>query len=155
MPFIVRWPGVTKPASVNEDIVSNLDFAETFLDISGARVPADMQGASLVPILKGRTPADWRKSFYYHYYEFPGVHRVRRHYGVATGRYKLIYFYNLKEWELYDLEKDPREMKSVYADPAYAGKVAELKGELARLRKLYKVPEKDPGRPPGGRKKRR
>jgi arylsulfatase A-like enzyme len=155
MPFVVRWPGVTKAGSVNEDIVSNLDFAETFLDIAGARVPADMQGASLVPILKGRTPADWRKSFYYHYYEFPAVHSVRRHYGVATGRHKLIYFYNIKEWELYDLEKDPREMKSVYADPAYAGKVAELKAELARLRKLYKVPEKDPGRPPGGRKKRR
>ncbi len=143
-PFIVRWPGVVKPGSVNSDIVSNLDFAETFLDVAGCDIPGDMQGKSLVPLLKGHTPDDWRKSFYYHYYEYPAVHSVRRHYGVTTAEYKLIHFYNLGEWELYDRKKDPQEMKSVYADPAYAGAVAELKKELARLRVHYKVPEVDP-----------
>ena len=140
-PLIVRWPGVVKPGSENRDFVSNLDFAETFLDIAGAPVPADMQGRSLLPLLKGKTPKDWRRSFYYHYYEFPGAHDVRRHYGVRTERHKLIHFYNLKEWELYDLKKDPNELKSVYDDPAYAGVVAELKKELTRLREHYRVPE--------------
>ena len=140
-PLMVRWPGVTKAGSTNEAIVSNLDFAETILAAAGAKIPSDMQGRSLVTLLHGKTPADWRKSFYYHYYEFPGWHSVRRHYGVRTARYKLMHFYNLGEWELYDLEKDPHEMKSVYADPAYAPTVARLKKELTRLRKVYKVPE--------------
>ena len=140
-PLIVRWPGVAKPGSVNNDIVSNLDLPETFLEIAGLTPPADMQGASLKPLLTGKTPADWRKSLYYHYYEFPGAHSVRRHYGVVTDRYKLIYFYNLDEWELYDLAKDPREMKSLHADPAYAKTLATLKAELKRLRKELKVPE--------------
>ena len=140
-PLLVRWPGVVKPGSENKDIVSNLDFAETFLDIAGVEVPADMQGRSIVPLLKGETPADWRKSFYYHYYEFPGAHSVRRHFGVRTDRYKLISFYNLKEWEFFDLEKDPNELNSVYDDPEYASRIAEHKKELERLRELYKVPE--------------
>ena len=84
-PLLVRWPGVTKPGSVNKDIVSLLDFAETFLDIAGIELPADMQGRSLLPLCKGETPADWRKSLYYHYYEFPVPHRVRPHDGVITG----------------------------------------------------------------------
>ena len=74
-------------------MVMNLDFAETFLDIAGAKIPADMQGESLVPLLEGKTPADWRKSVYYHYYEFPQPHHVHPHYGVRTERYKLIHFY--------------------------------------------------------------
>ena len=85
-PLIVRWPGVTQAGSVNNRIVSLLDFAETFLDIAGLAAPADMQGRSLVPLCKGETPADWRKSLYYHYYEFPVPHRVRPHYGVITER---------------------------------------------------------------------
>lgn len=144
-PLMVRWPGVIKPGSVSDELVSNLDFAETFLDIAGVKVPGDMQGASFVPILKGKTPEDWRKSLYYHYYEFYGnrraAHMVRRHYGVRTKRYKLIHFYNLDEWELYDLEKDPREMNSVYANTEYAKVVEELKAEVKRLQKLYKVPD--------------
>ena len=108
---------------------------------AGVKAPPDMQGVSLLPLLKGEKPAEWRKSLYYHYYEFPGAHSVRRHYGVRTKRYKLIHYYNIDEWELFDLQKDPREMRSVYSDPAYAGKVKELKAELARLRKFYKVPE--------------
>jgi arylsulfatase A-like enzyme len=145
-PFLVRWPGKTTPGSVNNDIVSNLDFAETFLEAAGVHVPAEMQGRSLVPLLGGKTPADWRKSFYYHYYEYPGSHSVRRHYGVVTGRYKLVYFYepDMNYWELFDLEKDPREMKSVYGDAAYSTVRANLEKELARLRKELQVPEQDP-----------
>ena len=141
-PLVVRWPGVIKAGSVNRDFVSNLDFAQSFLGIAGVdEVPEPMQGRSLVPIFKGQTPEDWRRSVYYHYYEFPGAHSVRRHYGVRTERHKLIHFYKLDEWELYDLEKDPNELLSVYSDPAYAGTAAKLKTELTRLRKLYQVPE--------------
>jgi arylsulfatase A-like enzyme len=156
MPLMVRWPGVTKPGTINTDLVSNLDFAETFLDIAGAKVPADMQGHSLVPLLKGVTPSDWRKSLYYHYYEYPGAHMVRRHFGVRTARHKLIHFYNAQEWELFDLQKDPREMKSVYDDPKYAGLVKELTAEIARYQKLYAVPD-DSGSVPkeGGRPKKK
>ena len=147
---LVRWPGVVKPGSECDALCQNLDYAPTFLDMAGAPVPADMQGVSLKPLLEGKRPAEWRKSVYYHYYEFPGAHSVRRHYGVFDGGFKLIYYYNLDEWELFDLKKDPHELRSVYADPAYAGTVARLKAELARLRKLYKVPEdtRPVGRPP-------
>ncbi len=144
MPMIVRWPGVIQSGSVNSDLVSNLDFAETFLEIAGAKVPGDMQGQSLVPIMKGNTPSDWRKSYYYHYYEFPGAHSVRRHYGVRTDRYKLINFYNVGEWELYDLQQDPREMQNIIDAESSQKIVAELKIELAKLRKQYQVPEMDP-----------
>jgi arylsulfatase A-like enzyme len=144
MPFIVRWPTVVQPASVNKDLVQNLDFAETFLDIAGVKIPSDMQGRSFVPLLKGQTPADWRKSIYYHYYEWPAVHMVNRHYGVRTDRYKLIYYYyHLNEWELFDLKTDPDELKSVYDDPAYADVVKELKAELERLRQYYKDTKPD------------
>ena len=147
MPLLVRWPGVVKPGSVNTDIVSNLDFAETFLDIAGVKIPKDMQGASLVPLLKGRTPKNWRTHFYYHYYEFPGAHNVARHYGVTNGRQKLIYFYQNDEWELFDLKKDPNELTSVHGDSDYAKVQRDLLAELKRLRAKYKVPEKDPVRP--------
>jgi arylsulfatase A-like enzyme len=144
-PLLARWPGVIKPGSRNDDLVQNIDFAESFLDIAGAPIPDDMQGRSLVPLLKGRTPDDWRTSLYYHYYEYPAVHSVRRHEGVVTKRYKLIRFYgedvpNGEEWEFYDLQKDPSEMKSLYNDPEQAGRIAEMKKELQRLRESYKVP---------------
>jgi arylsulfatase A-like enzyme len=141
MPLIVRWPGKIKPKSVNTDMVSNLDFAETFLDVAGVAIPKDMQGASLVPLMKGQTPENWRKSFYYRYYEYPQPHRVPPHYGVRTERHKLIYYPLTEEWELFDLVKDPNEMRSVYSDAAYAGLVAELKTELARLREHYQDAE--------------
>jgi arylsulfatase A-like enzyme len=151
-PLLVRWPGVAKPGSTNRDIVSNLDFAETFLEAAGLPVPAAMQGRSLVPLLKGETPADWRKSFYYHYYEHfrsvanPGPHNVHRHYGVVTDRYKLVYFYEpeMNYWELFDLEKDPHELQSVFGQKEYAGVQKELETELARLRAELKVPAEDP-----------
>ena len=142
-PLLARWPGVTKPGSVNEDLVQNLDFAQTFLSIAGVEHPTDMQGASIVPLLQGKTPKDWRKNLYYHYYEYPGCHSVRRHEGVSGKRYKLMHFYQENEWELYDLEKDPAEMKSVYADPEYKDIVAQLKAELERLKKLYEVPPRE------------
>ena len=127
---------MTKPGSVNNSIVSLLDFAETFLDIAGAPVPADMQGRSLVPLCKGVTPVDWRKSLYYHYYEFPVPHRVRPHYGVITNRFKLVHYYkpDVNDWELLDREKDPLEVRNFYSDPGYAATVKELHAELERLR---------------------
>jgi arylsulfatase A-like enzyme len=143
-PFIVRWPGVADEGAENGDLIQNLDFAETFLDIAGVPIPTDMQGVSLVPLLKGDTPDDWRQSLYYHYYEFPGAHSVRRHYGVATKRYKLIHYYQEGEWELLDLKTDPSEMRNVYDDPSYLKVRDALKRELGRLRRLYKVPETDP-----------
>ncbi len=144
-PLMVRWPGVTTPGSTSDAIVSNIDFAETFLDIAGIEIPADMQGASLVPLLRGETPENWRKSHYYHYYEFRNdrktAHMVRRHCGVRTDRYKLIHFYNLGEWELYDLENDPREMRNLYGEEQYADVVKQLKAELARLQEELEVPD--------------
>jgi arylsulfatase A-like enzyme len=145
-PLIVRWPGVIKPGSVNADMVSNLDYAETLLDAAGAAVPAEMQGRSMVSIFKGQTPADWRKSFYYHYYEHPAVHNVAKQYGVVTDRYKLVHFYEpeFNYWELFDLTDDPYELKSVYDDPKYADVRKRLHTELDRLRAELKVPEQDP-----------
>ncbi len=150
-PLIVRWPRVVKPGSTNADIVSSVDFAETFLDLAGAPVPGDMHGRSLVPLLKDRTPSDWRKTFYFHYYEYPAVHSVRRHYGVADGRYKLIHFYPhawdprpIDEWELFDLESDPKELKSVYGNPKYTEVQERLAKDLQRLRAELQVPQPDP-----------
>jgi len=141
MPLIVRWPGVTKAGSVNTDLVQNLDFAETFLDAAGVKVPEEMQGHSMVPLLKGETPKDWRKSIYYQYFEYPQPHRVEKHYGVRTKTHKLIHYPRIDEWELFDMDKDPTERKSVYDDAKYADVVKELKAELTRLRKLYKADE--------------
>jgi arylsulfatase A-like enzyme len=150
-PLLVRWPGVTKPGTADGHLVSNLDFAETFLDAAGEPVPAEMQGKSLVPLLRGDANADWRKSFYYHYYEHfrvgnPGPHNVARHYGVVTDRFKLVHFYepNMNYWELFDTQKDPHELTSVFGKPEYAAQQKELEAELARLRKELKVPDPDP-----------
>jgi arylsulfatase A-like enzyme len=144
-PFVVRWPGAVKPGSVEERIVSNLDFAETFLELAGVEVPSDMQGRSLVPILKGSPPDDWRTTFYYHYYEGPPAeHTVAEHYGVTDGRYKLIHYYKLQQWELFDLVTDPNEMQSVYGQPDYAGPRQRLEDELVRLRSELGVVSNDP-----------
>lgn len=150
-PFIVRWPGVIAPGSVNDDIVSPLDFAATFLDIAGGEVPGDMQGRSLVPILQGRTPDDWRTSHYYHYYE-GGGHGVPRHRGVTDRRYKLIHFYeaHIDEWELYDLQKDPLEINDLIANASYTDIRARLRDELEQLRTAFKVPKQDPPESYGG-----
>ena len=134
MPLIVRYPAEIAPR-VADEMVLNLDFAPTFLDYAGAPVPAAMQGQSMRALLAGRTPADWRRSVYYHYYEYPGSPLIKRHYGVRTERYKLIrFYYDIEAWELYDLEVDPREIRNVYGDPRYAAVVVKLKRELERLR---------------------
>jgi arylsulfatase A-like enzyme len=141
-PLLIQWPGVSKPGSVNNDMVSNLDLAETFLDRAGVRVPEGMQGRSITPILKGKTPSDWRKEHYYHYYEYPGSHSVKRHYGISTERYKLIhYYYDIDEWELYDIKSDPLEMKNVYDDPAYTQVKEDLHKRLDKLMVKYKDSE--------------
>ena len=139
MPLIMRYPKAIAPGSVNEDIVLNLDFAPTFLDFAGVSAPEAMQGHSLRPLLADGKQADWRTSMYYHYFEFPAVHQVKRHYGVRTHDFKLIHFYNdIDAWELFDLRNDPYELKNVYDDPAYAETVQELKAELSKLRGQYR-----------------
>ena len=156
-PLLVRWPGVAKPGTSTDRIVSNVDFAATFLEAAGLPVPGEIQGRSLVPLMKGETPADWRKSFYYEYYEFPQPHHVRPHYGVVTDRHKLVHFEGPggEYDELFDLRADPLEMRDAIGDPANAGVVADLKTELAGLRRDLKVPDRPPaeasGRPPGAK----
>jgi arylsulfatase A-like enzyme len=143
-PLLVQWPGLTAPGSVNNDMVSNIDLAETFLDMAGVEIPADMQGRSMVPVLKGKTPADWRKEHYYHYYEYPGSHMVKRHYGISTERYKLIHFYyDIDEWELFDLAADPGEMKNVYDDPTYSSVKADLHNRLENIMVQYNDSEEN------------
>ena len=138
MPLIVKWPGVTKAGSRSKLMVQNLDYAQTFLDIAGAKQPKDMQGMSLKPLLEGKTPDTWRDSIYYHYYEYPSVHMVPRHYGIRTERYKLMHFYQFgEEWELYDLEKDPDELTNIYGKDGQAELTATLKKQLEDIRKKY------------------
>jgi len=138
MPLLVRWPGRIAAGSVTDLLVQNVDFAPTFLDFAGVAKPEDMQGRSLVGVLRGERPSDWRRGVYYHYYEYPAVHMVPRHYGVRTDRYKLIHYYQRGEWELFDLMTDPEELRSVYDEAAYSRVVASLKTELARLRARYR-----------------
>jgi arylsulfatase A-like enzyme len=136
-PLLIRWPGVIEPGSVNEQLVQNLDFAPTLLGAAGLDIPGQMQGESMVPLFRGDTDS-WREAVLYHYYEYPSWHMVKRHYGIVTKKYKLIHFYyDVDEWELYDLEKDSTEMNNVYNDPAYATVIAELKVQLTSLRKKY------------------
>ncbi len=146
VPLLVRWPKSMEAGQVVDEIVSNVDFAPTFLDLAGAPIPGDMQGRSLVPLMKGEKPNDWRDSFYYHYYEFPGYHSVARHYGVTTGKHKLIHFYQLGEWELYDLESDPDELQTVYGNADYAAITEDLKAKIAEQRRILEVPDQDPVR---------
>lgn len=159
-PFLIRWPGKIEPGTRGGGIVSILDFPETFLEAAGLPVPADMQGRSLMPFFAsgGKAPKDWRKSFYYHYYEYPGPHSVRRHYGVVTDRYKLFHCYepDVDYWTLLDRQSDPLELTNVYGNADYAQVQDELHAELIRLRAELQVPEEDPEeskmKPKGGAK---
>lgn len=137
-PLLVRWPNTITPGITNEEMVQNLDFAQTLLEAAQIEAPQDMQGESLMPLLSGRE-SDWnRDAVYYHYYEYPAVHQVKRHYGIVTKAYKLAHFYyDVDEWELYDREKDPLEINNVYGNPAYAAITKELKSKLAELRETY------------------
>ena len=139
-PLLVSYPNGIKAGTTSDAMTMNLDFGPTMLDMAGVEIPEEMQGKSLRAVLTsgGTEPDDWRQSTYYHYFEYPGVHDVKRHYGVRTKRYKLIHFYNdIDEWELYDLDQDPKEMKSVYGDPAYAEIQQDLHEELKRLQREY------------------
>ncbi len=140
IPLIVRWPGKVKRGSVDEHLVQNLDFAPTLLDLAGAKVPEKMQGRSFAPLLKGEDPDDWRDAIYYQYWEYPGAHSVRKHYGVRTRRYKLIHFHNAGTWEMFDLKKDPEELHSVYGDNDYADVQKRLMKKLKALQKRYGSP---------------
>ncbi len=138
MPLLAKFPGKTANGSTNSELVQNLDFAPTFLELAGVDVPKDMQGQSIAGFLQNKAVNNWRESIYYHYYEYPAVHQVKRHYGVRTQQYKLMHFYHdIDAWELYDLENDPLELNNVYENPSYADIVKELKAELKRLQALY------------------
>ncbi|MBN3520256.1 sulfatase [Algoriphagus lutimaris] len=138
-PLLVAWPGKVKAGTKSDELVQNLDFAQTFLDVAGVEAPADMQGESMVPVLTGNLENWDRDAVYYHYYEYPAEHMVNRHYAVVTKDYKLIhYYYVTDEWELIDRKKDPQELKNVYDDPAYAEIRAELHQKLDELRTKYK-----------------
>ena len=142
MPMVMRWPGHIKPETQVTGLTQNIDFAPTFLDMCGIEVPRDMQGVSFRELVEtGKKPRDWRKSLYYHYYEFPGFHSVRAHYGVKMERYKLMHFYVEDKWELYDLKTDPTEMHNLYGKQGMEKVTAELMAELARLQKQYEVPQ--------------
>ena len=138
MPLIVKWPGVTKAGSRSKQMVQNLDYAQTFLQMAGANIPANMQGKSLVPILKNGRAENWRDSIYYHYYEYPSVHMIPRHYGIRTERYKLIHFYQFgNEWEMYDLKEDPDELTNIYGKSSKETLQKDLKKQLVAIRKFY------------------
>ncbi len=144
-PLLIRWPNKIKPGTTEEEMVQNLDFAQTFLEAAGITAPNDMQGESLIPLLTGNRKDFKRDAVYYHYYEYPSVHMVKRHYGIVTKDYKLAHFYyDVDEWELYDRKKDPNEMNNVYNNPEYAEEVKNLKIKLEGLRKKYQdSPELD------------
>ena len=155
MPFLVRYPAEIAPGTVMDSMALNVDFAPTFLDFAGVPIPSSMQGSSLRPLMQGKTPDSWQTSMYYRYWmHMDHVHGVYAHYGVRTLRYKLIYYYaqalgtsgstddpKPPEWELFDLEKDPFEMRNVFNDPLYAGVVQELQQELQRLKDKVQDPE--------------
>jgi len=139
MPLLMRYPKEIKAGQISDDIVLNLDFAPTFLDYADISTSNDMQGKSLRLITKGKQPLDWRKSMYYHYYEYPqGWHFVKKHYGIRTARYKLIHFYDdIDAWEFYDLQKDPHEINNIYDDPAYTEIIKDTRQELMKLRQEF------------------
>lgn len=122
MPLLMRYPKMIKAGSTSTALTMNIDFAPTFLDMAGLDVPEDMQGTSIKPVLEnqGATPEDWREAVYYHYYEYPSWHMVKRHYGVRTDKYKLIHFYNdVDEWRLFDMQSPAGETRNLYGNPAY------------------------------------
>ena len=138
MPFIAAWPGKIQPKSKPSQLIQNIDYAPTFLEVAGLKVPSEIQGRSLVPLMQGES-VDWRSSLYYSYYEL-GEHAVPQHFGVRTARHKLIHFPISQEWNLFDLKLDPSEMRSVHDDPQYASTLSELKKEFQRLRNQYEAP---------------
>ena len=146
MPLMIQYPPAVEKGTTIDALTQNLDFAPTFLDFAGVEIPDSMQGKSFKPLLTGKKPEDqeFRNAVYYHYYDFPAFHMVKRHYGVRTDRYKLIHFYDdIDEWELYDLKKDPQEENNLYGDPEYAKIQKELHKELKELQEKYEVTDKE------------
>ncbi|EDY83265.1 sulfatase, putative [Verrucomicrobiia bacterium DG1235] len=138
IPLLVRYPKMIEAGSVRDEIVTNLDFAETMLDLAGVKVPSGMQGESLVPLLKGKKRKGWRDAMYYHFYEYPGYHYVKRHYGIRTERYKLIRFYHdIEAWELYDLDEDPQELNNLYGSDGYEKLTKRLKKRLDKIQSNF------------------
>ncbi|WP_281616346.1 sulfatase [Flammeovirga sp. SubArs3] len=136
-PLMIRWPEHIHAGAVNKELVQNIDYAPTFLEAAGVDIPEEMQGESLLPLFEDKTDK-WRDALYYHYYEYPGIHGVKRHYGIKTKRYKLIHFYyDVDDWELYDLDQDPNEMNNVYNSPKYASVKMSLHKKLDQLREEY------------------
>lgn len=137
-PLLIRSPGHIEAGSVNSDLVQNIDFAPTILDVAGLDIPKDMQGLSLRPLFSNDT-SDWRDALYYHYYEYPGIHMVKRHYGIRTEQYKLIrFYYDIEAWEMYDLKNDPKELNNLYGHPEYQEIQTELHKKLDDIRVKYK-----------------
>ncbi|WP_258103471.1 sulfatase [Marinoscillum sp. MHG1-6] len=138
MPFLMRYPQIVKEPIVNNDVISNIDFAPTLLDLARLEVPSDVQGNSFKSRIAGDTSEEWDQSMYYHYYEFPTWHHVQPHYGIRTDRYKLIHFYyNVDVWELYDLENDPHELNNLSGQPEYSGILDNLKMKLLKRQAEY------------------
>ncbi len=141
MPFLIRWPGVIEPGIDSTALIQNIDYGPTFLDIAGAEVPQEIQGRSMLPMLKnqGKPSVTWRDAIYYAYYENASAHNVPIHDGVRTDRYKLMYFPRTREWNLFDLETDPHEMNSVHAEPDYANVLKAMQKRYRDLRQFYEV----------------
>lgn len=140
-PLVMMLPeGFDRRGDIGE-MVQNIDYAPTFLEIAGLDVPSDIQGVSLMPLLRGEHPSDWRETLYYHFYEYPAEHMVKRHYGVRDGRYKLIHFYNdLDQWELYDLESDPTEMNNIFGKPGTEEVTRSMMRKLRQAQEQYDDP---------------
>jgi arylsulfatase A-like enzyme len=138
MPLLIRYPDQIEPGLVNIDMIQNLDFAPTILELADVDVPLDMQGQSFMPFLFSEIIDNWRTAIYYHYYEYPGWHMVYKHYGIRTERYKLIHFYQPQDaWAVYDLNRDPFEMNNLYNEPVFQGQIRELKEQLDDLMVAY------------------
>lgn len=152
-PLVISFPGRIAPGTVCDELVQNIDFAPTYLAAAGVEIPDEVCGVPLIPLFAtGQAPADWRDELYYHYYDYPAIHNVRRHDGIMTRDYKLIHFKDqgggnkgrdlpIDSWELYDLKADPTEINNVYDDPRYAEIVADLKTRLANKRTELKIEE--------------
>jgi arylsulfatase A-like enzyme len=143
VPLLMQWKGKIDPGSASSALVQNIDYAPTMLDAAGVEAASPMHGVSLLPLATGQT-AGWERDLYYHFYENPGFHGVARHYGVRTERYKLVHYYLKDEWELFDLQQDPKDQVNLYGKADYEGVVKDLKQRLAALRARYQVPEEDP-----------
>ncbi len=140
-PLIMRLPAGFDRRGDIEEMVQNIDYGPTFLEIAGVTEPNDMQGVSLLPLLKGENPDNWRDALYYHFYEYPAEHMVKRHYGVRDGRYKLIHFYNdIDKWELYDLQEDPTEMNNIYGAEGTDSITGLMMAKLKDMQELYDDP---------------